>query len=526
MRSLSDHGIEFTIISLGCPKNLVDSENMVGRLQTAGFRFVPRAESSDFVLLNTCGFLESAREEAREQIEDLTDLKSQGFFRRIFVTGCMVNFEGEDLAFEFPEVDAWIGVADEQQIVPIIQSFFPEQPIVATTLISTVSTDPVGPAHLVTLGEREDHRQSCLAKKHPRFYFEAQNPLPIDDSGRSLLTPKHLAYLKIAEGCSRGCSYCAIPQIRGRYISKPKEAVLKEAEQLVNRGVRELVLIAQETTFWGIDLYGKPQLASLLDSLRKIKGLEYIRLMYTYPMFFEDDLIALFSEEASRFEARMKQIGRGGGNPNVTDRAIGDFTNTEGGGILLPYIDIPLQHANDVILKRMNRQVSKQQMEELLGRLRDRIPNLVLRTSFIVGFPGESDSMFEELLQFAQVWKFERGGVFRFSAEPGTGAEKLDGQIPLDLIEERAVVLEDIMEQNQSNWDQSRAGKPIEVMIDVPYSTPDGDRVKDVYLGRSYAESPDVDPLVIVNGKKLKPGHFYRCEIVQVDGSNLIAATY
>ncbi len=458
--------IDFSIISLGCPKNLVDSENMVGRLRTAGFRFLPRAASCDFVLLNTCGFLESAREEAREYLEELLELKRRGAIRRVFVTGCLVNFEKDAPLELFPEVDGWVGVFEEKRIVEIVRQFFPQ----------AEQREQAGPT------------QSRIDRSS-RYYFSEQDRWKGDDANRFLLTPPHVAYLKIADGCNRHCAYCAIPEIRGRFVSKPREAVLEEAKKLADQGVKELIVIAQETTFWGSDLYGKPDLARLLSELREIEGPERIRLMYTYPLHFEEELVSVLSE----------------------------------GGKIVPYIDLPLQHANDTILKRMRRAVNRSQTEALLSQLRERIPNLVLRTSLIAGFPGETEAMFRELVDFTRQWAFERGGAFRFSPEPGTAAAALDEQLPFEVIDERFQELCEVQEKIMSNWDEKRVGREFEVLLDRSFLSPEGKPIKDVFLGRTYAEAPDIDPLVIVTGKKLKSGDCIACEIVQLHESNLIA---
>ncbi|MDR1270819.1 MAG: MiaB/RimO family radical SAM methylthiotransferase, partial [Planctomycetaceae bacterium] len=338
----------FSIVSLGCPKNLVDSEYYVQEMKQAGFEFRPELDGCETVILNTCGFLRSARDEARKYLDALIELKNQGHIRRIVVRGCMPKFEGiKKLATEFPDVDEWFGVPNN-----------------ATS--KTVS-------------------------------FKR----------REILTKKHVAYLRIADGCDRHCTFCAIPNIRGVFRSEPMESLLEEARQLADAGVRELIVIAQETTFWGTDLYGKPQLPRLLRELEQIEGIRWIRVMYAYPQFFDDELIELFAA---------------GG---------------KGKGKLLPYIDIPLQHAADDILHRMNRRVTKAETEKLLEKLREQIDHLVLRTSLIVGFPGETDTLFGELLKFVETWKFERAGVFPFSAEAGTPAANFGNRVPQRVIERR-----------------------------------------------------------------------------------------
>ena len=447
---------DFTIISLGCPKNMVDSENLVGRLMKAGYEFHERSEQCDFILVNTCGFLQAARDEAREILDELVTLKNEKQIKRIFVTGCLVNFEKERIVGEYPDIDAWIGVCDEPRIVEIVGSFF--QPEFTATL--------------------------------SRFFMGSQDKIELDDSHRHLLLPQHVAYLKIADGCDRHCTYCAIPAIRGRFVSKPKEAILDEARRLLDAGTKELVLIAQETTFWGTDLYGKPTLAPLLESLKNLPGDFWIRLMYMYPLHFGDDLIELFAEK---------------------------------NGKILPYIDLPLQHASDTILKRMNRQVNRSETEALLEKLQTKIDGLVLRTSLIVGFPGETDAMFQELLAFVHRWGFQRGGVFAYSAEPGTAAVKFTDPVPRKKIQERFEHLLRTMGDLTDHWDTSRIGKQCDVLIDQPIFAAKGRELDSVYWGRSYAEAPEIDPQVVVNGKNLAVGDKVVCEIVQVQDGNLIA---
>ena len=447
---------DFTIVSLGCPKNMVDSENLVGRLMKAGYKFHERSERCDFILVNTCGFLQAARDEAREILDEMVSLKNEKQIKRIFVTGCLVNFEKERIVGEYPDIDAWIGVCDEPRIVEIVGSFF--QPESTATL--------------------------------SRFFLGSQEKIELDDSHRHLLLPQHVAYLKIADGCDRHCTYCAIPAIRGRFVSKPKEIILDEARRLLDAGTKELVLIAQETTFWGTDLYGKPSLASLLESLKNLPGDFWIRLMYTYPFHFGDDLIELFAEK---------------------------------NGKILPYIDLPLQHASDAILKRMNRQVNRAETETLLEKLRTRIDDLVLRTSLIVGFPGETDAMFQELLAFVHRWKFQRGGVFAYSAEPGTAAMKFTDPVPPEIVQKRFEHLLRTLGDITDHWDTGRIGKRCDVLIDQPIFTAKGEELDSVYWGRSWAEAPEIDPQVVVNGKNLVVGGKISCEVVQVQEGNLIA---
>ena len=414
----------FSIVSLGCPKNLVDSERVVRRMELEGNVFRTELDGCDTVILNTCGFIGPARAEARDYIGSLLDLKRQGRIRRIVVRGCLTQCEGiEPLQKEFPEVDEWFGV----------------------------ESDLVEP--------------------------------------RRLLTEKHVAYLRIADGCDRRCTYCTIPKIRGRFRSRPMEELLAEAAELASHGVRELVVVAQETTFWGTDLYGKTRLAELLRKLEEIEGLRWIRLMYAYPMFFDDDLIALFAAK----------------------------------GKLLPYIDLPLQHAADPILKRMNRGVTKSETERLLEKFRNRIDDLVLRTSLIVGFPGETEQMFNELVKFVEHWKFERAGVFPFSPEKGTAAAKFDDRVSERQMEKRYDKLSRVCETHSVAWAVRRKGTFLDVQIDGPYIDESGRREPNLFLGRTFADAPDIDPIVYVTGENLATGSLISCEILETDGCNLVA---
>ena len=403
----------------------MDSEQHVFALKQAGWEFRTDLENCELVVLNTCGFIQSARSEAREYINALIDLKKQGLIGRIAVRGCMPTFEGiERLVAEFSDVDDWYGVPDA-----------------------------------------------------------SEHSVP-----RQLLTEKHVAYLRIADGCSRRCTFCTIPEIRGKFRSVHEETVVQEAQRLAESGVKELVVIAQETTFWGADLYGKPKLATLLRKLEAINGIRWIRLMYAYPQYFEDDLLDLFAA----------------------------------GGKLLPYIDMPLQHANDEMLRQMNRRVTKAETEQLLEKLRTRIDNLVLRTSFIVGFPGETDAMFQELQRFTDHWKFDRAGVFRFSAERGTLATQFSPKVPAKTIDRRFEQMYKTCEKHSIAWANQQKGKILEVQIDGNYVDESGRREPQLFIGRTIADAPDIDPVVYVTGQNLSAGALIECEILETEGCNLI----
>jgi ribosomal protein S12 methylthiotransferase len=424
----------FSVISLGCPKNLVDSERCVFQMQQEGKVFRQEIGNCETVVLNTCGFLRSARDEARQYLKELIRLKKKRHIGKVVVCGCMPEIEGiEALADEYPDVDEWFGIPAKHSENKTLQ--------------------------------------------------------------RYLLTEKHAAYLRIADGCDRHCSFCAIPKIRGKFRSEPLEVLLEEAKQLAENGVKELIVIAQETTFWGIDIYGKPELPKLLRQLETIDGLRWIRLMYTAPVYFGDELLELFANSS-------KEHGK-----------------------LLPYIDIPLQHASDEILKRMNRRITKAETEILLDKLRSKIDNLVLRTSLIAGFPAETDEMFAELIQFVERWKFERAGVFPYSAEAGTPAAGFPEQAPPSVIERRYSRLSEVCRKHSVAWAEKQKGNILNIQIDAPFIDENGRKVSDLFIGRTQWDAPDIDPVVYVTGNKLTAGDIVSCEVIENDGSNLAAVT-
>ncbi|MCL2347994.1 MAG: 30S ribosomal protein S12 methylthiotransferase RimO [Planctomycetaceae bacterium] len=460
-----------SIISLGCPKNLTDGELMIGKMMAAGFRFCENPSAADVVILNTCGFLNDARNEARDVLNELIAEKNRGKIQKIIVTGCAVQWEREKLVDAFPKVDLWLGVFDEFRIGEVVQQ-------VCGTIPSENSPKNV--------------------------FFSSEPETVFDHAERFRLTLPHVAYLKIADGCSRHCAYCLIPKIRGPFVSRPKELILEDARRLAAEGVREVIVIAQETNFWGIERYGKPMLAELLAELHEIDGFDWIRLMYMYPMHFTDALIDLFAA----------------------------------GKKLLPYIDLPLQHCNDEILRGMNRRTNKAETEKLLETLRERIPNLVLRTSLITGFPGETDTMFDELLAFVQKWRFERAGVFKYSREPGTIAATLPGQIDDAVKNERYERLYAITESQTRNWALQQTDKQLHVIFDRHEQDEHGRPIPNVLIGRTFADAPTIDPVVYAtvqkdkaqnnkmrnNKTRIVPGAIVSCDIVTTSGVNLIAS--
>ena len=412
----------FAMVSLGCPKNLVDSERMLGLLREDGWQLVGEPQGSDLVIVNTCAFIDASRAESYAAINEMLDIKKAGGTRGVIVSGCLAERQKEKLLDELPGVDAVIGVFSRDEIARA-----------AERLIGG-------------LGEQ-------------RSIFNPAPARALDDSHRMRVTPRHMAYLKISEGCDRTCTFCAIPKMRGKHATKPIEDVIREARELAADGMKELVIVAQDTTYYGMDLYGEPRLVELLAELEKIEGIEWIRLMYLYPMYFSDRLIDAI--------AASKKI--------------------------IPYLDMPLQHASDPVLKRMQRRVAKQPTEELLAKLRSRIPNLVLRTTFIAGFPGETREQFEEMVTFVQKWKFERAGVFTYSLEPDTPAAKLDGHMD----DAEKVARRDELMRVQQTIAHDHSRRQIGRVLDVIIDRQSAER-EDVWIGRSQADAPDIDCVVYV----------------------------
>ena len=440
----------FAMVSLGCPKNLVDGERMLGLLRDDGWQLVADPAGSDLVVVNTCAFIDASRAESYAAINEMLDLKKQGGTRGVIVSGCLAERQKEGLLQELPGLDAVIGVFSRDEIAKT-----------AERLIGG-------------LGDQ-------------RSIFRPAPARALDDTGRMRVTPRHMAYLKISEGCDRTCTFCAIPKMRGKHATKPIEEVVREARELAADGVKELVVVAQDTTYYGMDLYGEPRLVELLGELEKVEGLEWIRLMYLYPEHF-------------------------------SDRLIGGIADSEK---IVPYLDMPLQHASDPVLKRMQRRVSRKPTEDLLGKLRKRIPDLVLRTTFITGFPGETDAQFEEMVDFARQWRFERVGVFTYSLEPDTPAAKLDGHLP----EEVKAARRDQLMEVQQGIAHDHARKQVGRIVDCIVDGPSGER-DDVWLARSTGDAPDIDCLVYLTAPGSGPeepltGSILPVEIVASSGYDL-----
>jgi ribosomal protein S12 methylthiotransferase len=436
----------YAFVSLGCPKNLVDSERMLGMLRLDGYELVDDPRGADFAVVNTCGFIEAARQESFAAIDEMLELKRRGELRGVIVSGCLAERQRESLLEARPGIDHLVGVFGREEVTKVA-----------------------------------DRLLGGLTEQRTVFHPAPTHPLP--DTARLRITPRHFAFLKISEGCDRLCTFCAIPRMRGKHYSKPPEEVVAEARELAADGVRELVIVAQDTTYYGMDLYGRPRLAELLRELERLDGLDWIRLMYFYPMYISDELIETIA----------------------------------GSERIVPYLDMPLQHINDRMLRRMQRRVNRPETEQLLATLRSRIPNLVMRTTFITGFPGETDADFDELVEFVGEQRFERLGVFTYSFEPDTPAARLPGHLPEEVKAERRDQLMETQQEIAFSWNEAQIGRRLDVLVDsaVPEE-------KNAWVGRSYADAPDVDGVVYVTGEGLSAGAIVSCEIVARSGYDLV----
>lgn len=438
----------YAFVSLGCPKNLVDSERMLGMLQLDGYELVNDPRDADFAVVNTCGFIEAARQESFAAIDEMLEMKRRGELRGVIVSGCLAERQREALLEERPGIDHLVGVFGREEVTKVA-----------------------------------DRLLGGLTEQRTVFHPAPTHPLP--DTARLRITPRHFAFLKISEGCDRLCTFCAIPKMRGKHYTKPMEEVVAEARELAADGVRELVIVAQDTTYYGMDLYGETRLAELLRKLEDVEGLDWIRLMYFYPMYVTDELIDTI--------AGSKRI--------------------------VPYLDMPLQHINDRMLKRMQRRVNRADTIALVNKLRARIPNLVMRTTFITGFPGETDKEFGELVNFIAEQRFERLGVFTYSLEPDTPAAKLPNHVSEEVKNERRDLLMAVQQDVAFDWNAAQVGRQVDVIIDA--AVPEENNA---WIGRSYADAPDVDGVVYVTGEELSIGAIVPCEIVATSEYDLVAA--
>lgn len=424
------------VISLGCSKNTVDSEVILGNVKAAGWTVLSEnnPRQADVVLVNTCGFILDAKQESIDTVLMELERKHRRRKGKLIVMGCLVQRHGKELKKEIPGVDCWLGVNDNQAVVDAILSMAP-----------------------------------------------GESGLGLDTTLRKLTTPSHYAYLKVSEGCNRQCAFCAIPLIRGKHISRPKEEILAEAMKLAKKGVKELILVAQDLTFYGMDLYGKREIASLVRELCRIKGVEWVRLQYLYPHSFPEDLLDVMRQE-----------------PKVCK-----------------YVDIPLQHINTGVLKSMLRSTSREESIALLGKFRLALPEAAFRTTMIVGFPTEGESEFNELKEFVSSFRFDRLGVFPYSREDGTPAYPMGDTVSEEEKERRAQEIMDMQEEISFLCNQTRVGKVYKVLIDREEG--------EFYVGRTEYDSPDVDNevLIRVDSAELQPGEFYPVKITSAEAFDL-----
>ena len=431
-------------ISLGCPKNQVDSEMMIEKLAAAGFEISDDLGEVDIVVINTCAFIEDAKKEAIENILDMVSMKEDGLIKKIIVTGCLAQRYKDDILQEIPEVDAVVGLGANGDIAEILTA--------------------------VTAGE--EHKTS----------YPDVSLMPLGDP-RILTTPQHWAYLKIADGCSNRCTYCSIPSIRGDFRSRPMEGIIEEARQLVTGGVKEIILVAQDTTRYGEDIYGEKKLPQLLRELNTIDGLRHIRILYCYPDRITPQLLDAMAE---------------------CDKVVN-------------YIDLPLQHCNGEILKSMNRHGDKESLLQLISDIRTKLPDATLRTTLIVGFPGETEEQFNELCQFVKEARFDRLGCFTYSPEEGTDAAGMPNQIDEDEKVRRGEIIMDIQQKIFEEKLSENVGKIIDVTVDGY------DAYTDCYYGRAASDAPDIDSIVTMTcSYELFEGDLVQVEIFEVMNGDLI----
>jgi len=422
-------GNRFYLLSLGCPKNLVDSEIMAGKLTEAGLSLTTSPSQADLILVNTCGFIDDATTESIEAILQLSQLG-----KKLIVTGCLTQIGGREIFRDIPEVSAVVGIGEEREITQICLDVL-----------------------------RNSHRILKLSSPHP------------NQEERSIskpLTPFYTSYLKIADGCDNRCGYCLIPKIRGRLRSIPMETLIRQARLMVQRGVREIILVAQDLSSYGLDLYGKPMLAELLQQLDKLEGVSWIRLLYLHPAHLSQELIEIIAS----------------------------------GDKICKYLDLPLQHISDRILKEMNRKTRGEELEELIYLLRVSIPGVVLRTTFIVGLPGETEEEFEELLEFVWMGQFEKLGCFIYSPQKGTPAARFPNQVPYEKKRERQERLLALQTEVSRIVNQKRIGRKEMALIEGQISCY-------TFSGRTQGEAPEIDGQVIIKGEKLSPGDLVRIKI-------------
>lgn len=428
-------------ISLGCDKNLVDTEVMLGILAAKGHQMIDDETQADIIVVNTCCFIHDAKEESIQNILEMAELKKSGRLKALIVTGCLAQRYQEEILTEIPEVDAVLGTTSYEEIGKVIDGILSDSPM-----------------------ERGDAKMTMKDIDY----------LPKVDTKRLVTTGGHFAYLKIAEGCDKHCTYCVIPKIRGNFRSVPMEQLLKEAMQLAEEGVKELILVAQETTLYGQDIYGEKKLPELLKKLCEISGLRWIRILYCYPEEITEELIQVIKTE-----------------PKVCH-----------------YLDLPIQHADDTILKRMGRRTSRQQLVDIIGRLREEIPDITLRTTLITGFPGETEEQHEELMAFVDEMEFDRLGVFTYSPEDDTPAAVMPDQIPEEVKEARQAEIMELQQDIVFEQAEEMIGRELLVMIEGKVAD------ENAYVGRTYRDAPNVDGLIFVNTEQeLMSGDFAKVKV-------------
>jgi ribosomal protein S12 methylthiotransferase len=441
------------LVSLGCPKNLVDSEVMLGLAQNAGHELTPDPAEAEVLVVNTCAFIDSAKQESIDTILEMAQHKASGSCRRLIVTGCLGERYREELRKEIPEIDAVLGTGQVPEIVGAI----------------------TGGATPLTFYKREPSSRDL-----PTYIYDADTP-------RLLATPRHYAYVKIAEGCDYKCAFCIIPTLRGAYRSRPADSIVREARSLADRGVKELLLISQDTTFYGIDRQERGALARLLRELNGIDGLEWIRLLYLYPTTIDDDTLGAMAE--------CEKVCK--------------------------YIDLPLQHASNPVLKRMKRPGTRRQYDALLSRIRGRVPGVALRTTFIVGFPGETDHDHQELLSFVEEQRFDHVGVFTYSHEEGTSAHAMDDDVPAKEKQARRNRVMALQKRLVRSRQKSRIGGTVRMIVDGPSGDHDL-----VLKGRLMTQAPDIDAAVYLtecDPSRFRAGDFAEVEIVGARDYDLVA---
>ena len=447
-------------VSLGCSKNLIDTECLIGDFKKHQFQIVNEEEKADILVINTCGFIESAKEEAINTILEMAEYKKQRC-QYLIVIGCLVQRYYEELIKALPEVDLFIKIEDYDVLWDKIED-------------------------LIRRGivEKKKNRTSKKITEIPQMPMLTQQEF----LNRTITTGNNYAYIKIGEGCSNKCTYCAIPYIRGPFVSRKMEDILEEANMLVKKGIKELIVIAQDTTKYGVDIYGEPKLAELLEKLTKIKGIKWVRFLYAYPEGITKELIDVVAN-----------------NDKIAN-----------------YFDIPIQHISNTILKKMNRKTNKEQIENLLKTIREQIPNVVLRTSLIVGFPGETKEDFEELKEFVKKAKFDKLGTFMYSKEDGTPAEKLPDQIHGNTKKARYHQIMKVQQEISKELQRKKIGKTYEVLIeDMSF---DGK----YYIGRTMQDVPEMDGIVYIKNKTDKKPeeilhHFINCKVTEVSDYDMVA---